>query len=535
VMGTNSAGTSYGSDLTFTTTCPTPLAAGTITGAANVCSPGTGYIYSVPAITWATTYNWTVPPGAIITGGGNTNSITVSFPAGSSSGNVSVFGSSICGTGTASPNLAVTVNALPVPTITGSTTLCVNSGYYNYTTETGMSNYLWTVSSGGVINSGSGTNQITVTWVTAGAQTVSVTYTSAAGCNAANPTVKNITVTPLPGPAGTITGIPSVCAGATGIHYSTTTIANATTYFWVLPSGATITAGAGTPNITVSFGANAVSGNITVAGNNLCGYGTVSAPYPVIVVQLPGAAGTVTGPNAVCDGDEAVVYSVTPIPNATGYEWTVPAGAIIVSGANTNTITVNFPPSTPDGIIHVYGTDYCGNGAVSPDLAVVINDIPGTPVISAVGYTLTSSVPVGNQWYHNGTAIAGATGQTYTATISGNYTCIVTLLGCSSAVSNTINIVITGTGDKSAENALSIYPNPSEGQFTLSIRGQNQETRYNLVILNNLGVSIFELNDVKVRDTFSKNIDLRPLPDGVYTVILRNGDQTIIRKVVINK
>jgi len=536
INGFNLAGISYGADMTFTTTCPIPGAAGTVTGPASVCSPGTGYVYSVPVITYAATYNWTVPPGAIITAGGNTNSITVSYPAGATSGNVSVYGSSICGNGAASPNLAVTVNALPVPTITGTTSLCVNSGYYNYTTEAGMTNYTWTVSAGGVINFGSGTFQVTVSWIAAGNQTISVTYTSTAGCSAAAPTVKTITVNPLPGAAGTITGIPSVCAGASGVHYSVAAISNATSYVWNLPAGATITSGSGTNAIVVSFSTSAVSGNITVQGNNLCGSGTISPPYPVIVVQLPGAAGTITGNNSVCEGDAGVVYSVSPITNATGYEWTVPTGAIIVNGANTNSITVNFPPPSSSGNITVYGTDFCGNGTVSPNFAVTVKPVPPAPVITAGLNTLTSSATTGNQWYFNGTTILGATGQIYVADQSGDYTCIVTLDGCSSAISNVINIIITGSGGKNAAETISVYPNPNDGQFVLKIEGTAaQEATYDLFVVNNLGVNIFELNDLKVKGNFRKNIDLRPAPNGVYTIILKNNDLNVMRKIIVNK
>jgi hypothetical protein len=534
VVGSNIPGTSTGADLIFTTTCPIPAAAGTVTGPASVCCPGTGYVYTVPVIANASTYNWTLPSGAIITSGSNTNSITVSFPAGSTSGNVSVFGSSICGNGTASPNLAVTVNLLPVPTITGSTSLCVNSGFCIYTTEAGMTNYTWTISSGGVINYGSGTNQITVSWITAGAQTVSVIYTSVAGCTAAAPTVKNVTVNPLPGPAGTITGIPSVCAGQSGVYYSTTVIANATTYVWSLPAGATITSGGGTNSIVISFGTNAVSGNITVQGNNVCGNGTVSQPYPVIVVQLPAAAGTITGDSSVCEGDAAVVYSVTPIANATGYEWSVPTGAIIVAGANTHSITVNFPAGTSSGNVTVYGTDYCGNGPVSPDFPVTVNPVPPAPVITAFWNLLTSSAPTGNQWYFNGTA-TGVTTQTYAVNRSGDYTCTVTLLGCTSPFSNTLNVVIAGTENKDQQERIAIFPNPNEGQFTLMINGSSQETVCDVSVLNNLGVTIFEMKDLKVRDQFRQNIDLRPAPNGVYTVIVKDGNTSVVRKIVINK
>ncbi|WP_133943362.1 hypothetical protein [Epilithonimonas xixisoli] len=55
--------------------------------------------------------------------------------------------------------------------------------------------------------------------------------------------------------------------------------------------------------------------------------------------------------------------------------------------------------------------------------------------------SLTSSVTAGNQWYQNGTAISGATAQTYTTSTPGTYTVIVTSAGCSSSPS--ANQVIT--------------------------------------------------------------------------------------------
>jgi len=416
--------------------------------------------------------------------------------------------------------------------------MCVNSGFYTYTTQAGMTNYVWTVSAGGVLNYGSGTNQITVTWITAGAQTVSVTYTTPvpAGCSAASPTVMNITVNPIPGPAGTITGIPSVCANTSGYHYSVTAIANATAYIWTLPAGATITSGSGTNSIVVSFSATAVSGNITVQGDNLCGVGTVSAPYPVIVVQLPGSAGSITGNSSVCEGDAAIVYSVSPISDATGYEWTVPGGAIIVAGANTDSITVDFPATSSSGNITVFGTNFCGNGQVSPDFAVIVKPVPPAPVITATGDTLNSSTATGNQWYLNGTLITGATGQTYHADQSGNYTCIVTLDGCSSAVSNVISIVIIGTGDKNVIGTIGILPNPNDGQFMVEIESAAaKESICNLFVVNNLGVKIFELKDLKVTGNFRRNIDLRPVPNGMYSVIFTNDQGNVVKKIIINK
>jgi len=162
-----------------TTSCPMPGPAGTISGPTTSCGNSIGNVYSVAPIANATGYNWTLPPGAVITAGANTNSVTVNL--GNTSGNVSVYGTDMCGNGTAS-SLAATINIAPVPTITGPNSMCVKSGFYYYTTEPGMTNYIWVTSPGGNITWGQGTNQVQVNWIGSGAQTISVNYISSRGC-----------------------------------------------------------------------------------------------------------------------------------------------------------------------------------------------------------------------------------------------------------------------------------------------------------------------------------------------------------------
>jgi len=426
------------------------------------------------------------------------------------------------------------VNPSPVPTITGPNNLCINSGSSTYTTQTGNSNYVWTVSGGGTINSGQGTNTLIVNWNTAGAQTVTVNYTSTNGCPALNPTVYAVTVNPLPGAAGTITGTASVCAGATGISYSVAPIPNAVAYVWTLPAGATNSSGSATNSITVDFATNASSGPITVYGNNLCGNGTLSPPFNVTVNSLPGAAGAITGDASVCIGASGVMYSVVPIANATGYVWTVPAGATIVGSSNTNSITVDFGPAAVSGNITVYGSNSCGNGTVSPNFAVMVSPIPPTPLITISTDILSSNAPLGNQWYLDNVAIIGATGQTHVATQSGHYWDVVTLNGCSSDTSNHIYYIVVGIGDLNQGGTIAVYPNPSDGQFTLVISTSALQT-FDLTVLNNLGLTIFASNDIKVNGTVSKIIDLRSAPDGVYSLLLQNNETHVIKKIIVNK
>jgi hypothetical protein len=90
----------------------------------------------------------------------------------------------------------------------------------------------------------------------------------------------------------------------------------------------------------------------------------------------PISAGAITGPTSVCQGKNNVAYSVPAITNATGYIWTLPSGATIVSGANTNAITVNYSPAANSGNISVQGTNTCGNGTISTNYPITVNTAP---------------------------------------------------------------------------------------------------------------------------------------------------------------
>ena len=322
-VGVNSVGTTYGSDLTFTT-CQSPGAAGSITGPASVCQNQSGVVYSVAAIQYATSYTWTVPNGATITAGAGTTSITVSYSGTASSGNITVAGTNSCSSGAMS-TLAVTVHPTPVPTITGPTTACAGSSTSNYFTETGMTNYTWTVSSGGTIVSGATTYSIQVQWNTAGSETVSVNYSNSGGCQAVNPTSENVIVTVLPAAAGSITGDSSVCAGSQGHVYAVDPITGANTYIWSVPTGATIVSGSGTLSITVDYSSSAASGQVSVLGNNVCGNGpgsnkdvTVHPAPPTPVIDSAGVILT----SSAASGNQWYKDNVL-IPGATAQQYVV--------------------------------------------------------------------------------------------------------------------------------------------------------------------------------------------------------------------
>lgn len=132
----------------------------------------------------ATTLTPTYTPGA-----GETGDVTFTL---------TVTGAGVCAGSSVFDEMILTLNALPVPTITGDINLCLNTSA-TYTTEAGMTGYNWSVVAGS-ITSGAGTNEIIVLWTSTVTPSVSISYTDANSCGAAAPTVQNITVHNSPSP-----------------------------------------------------------------------------------------------------------------------------------------------------------------------------------------------------------------------------------------------------------------------------------------------------------------------------------------------
>ncbi len=273
-----------------------------IVGPATFCNFATeSYSVNVVGITPTTTYTWNVPADATITSGQGTSTILVTF--GGLGGSISVDVANECST------INVT---LPV-----SPTSC-------------------TFYSGGA-NDGFATLQQCATNLNGGS-------------------------TFIPGP---ITGSSTFCGFASESY--TINVAGAlsnTAYNWSVPSGASIVSGQGTNTILVAFGNT--SGNISVGISNECETINVSLPVTAVsctfyaggsndgfsttrncISGLNGGSafipGLVTGSSTFCaNSTEAYSIAVAGANATTTYVWTVPSGAIILSGQGTTTILVQF-------------------------------------------------------------------------------------------------------------------------------------------------------------------------------------------------
>jgi hypothetical protein len=139
--------------------------AGKISGPSVIKKEATGISYSVPAISGATSYLWTVPSGVTIISGQNTRTITVDFNSQFEEGTVKVRGRNSCTEGNAS-NLSVKV--LPPPftagKIKGPKKVLRGEKNVIFTVDSipNATTYNWQLPSGATVVSGNNSNTIVV-------------------------------------------------------------------------------------------------------------------------------------------------------------------------------------------------------------------------------------------------------------------------------------------------------------------------------------------------------------------------------------
>ncbi|MDR7373035.1 PKD-like domain-containing protein [Flavobacterium aquidurense] len=386
-------------------------------------------------------------------------------------------------------NATGSINVLANNTVSGPSstpTLCSHSPLTAITHTTTIAT--------GIANAGmSGANGLPIgvsaTWASntitiSGTPTVGGTFNYSipltGGCGSTIFATGTILVSPLPANAGLISGTASLCQGQTNVSYSVPAIADATSYIWTVPTGATIVSGLGTQSITVDYSIGALSGNVTVKGNNACGDGVVST-LPITVNITPSI--TTNYAPVACS---SFAVNVTPldgggnfIPSGTTYSWSLPTtsggitGATALSGqaffsqtltnttniqqtasynitattggcaASTFSIVVTVNPK-PNAVVSVASQTICGNDPITPITISFPTTVPGTT------YTWTRDNA-------NVTGIIGVGVPGTGNTISGNlvnttnidqlvtFTVSATAAGCTGTTTSTVTVKPTPT------------------------------------------------------------------------------------------
>jgi hypothetical protein len=230
------------------------------------------------------------------------------------------------------------------------------------------------------------------------------------------------------------------------------------------------------------------------------------------------------------------------------------AGDYIITTTYNDTATLyrnnagvtGYPFSTGNGIFTITGnsaaTTYyyyfynmvvqsagCPSAALQPVTVV-------RPTITPTGSTLKSNFTTGNQWYDNGQAITGATGQTYAATLNGNYQVLVTFqTGCSDTSATLKYSTIAADPTKTIpQGIVGIGPVPALNSLNIFFNATASGTM-NVVLVNSIGRFTYNNNVSVDAGTSETTIDITNQPADVYVVKINFGGKVYTKKITIQQ
>jgi PKD repeat protein len=250
----------------------------------------------------------------------------------------------------------------------------------------------------------------------------------------------------------------------------------------------------------------------------------------------------------VCEGDE-VSYTDYSSGVVTDWYWEFEGGTPATSTEQSPTVMyavggtydVSLTVTGEEGSNSMTKSDYI-NTMLMPEGA---GDVQGNTE-TCQGYVEVYTVdPIGNAQDYNWVINPAEAGtldindNEVTITMSSDYEGAATLKVCGGNLCGdggwssdfTLNVnTCVGIGEVNHSNALSIYPNPNTGQFTLELEANDV---LNLTILNTIGEVVYTMKDLTIDGKYNTSIDLSNVAEGVYYLRLEGNNTNTFKKIVI--
>lgn len=271
---------------------------------------------------------------------------------------------------------------------------------------------------------------------------------------------------------------------------------------------------------------------------------TLEGSVNLIVNHMPEQASTPEGEVELCWGAFQTVYQTMGAEGASSYNWMLePETAGSIAGAGM-TATVTWDETfVGTAQVMVEGMNDCGAGEMSESLEIAMHELPvvdlGADMTVCANETIL--LDAGNP----GATYLWSTGET-TQTIQVDTTgvgigsvmiSVVVTDGNTCENLDEINIQFddcTGVTEISEKWAVEVYPNPSDGIFSVELNSLSG-VPVSMFIYNTMGKKVFEQENISVQSTRTIELDLNEIPEGVYLLNVKGNGINMMRKVIIQK
>ncbi|MBN8782014.1 MAG: gliding motility-associated C-terminal domain-containing protein [Terrimonas ferruginea] len=530
---------------------PRPVA--TATPANETICSGTATGINLSADVVGTTFNWTVVQNGVsgaTNGSGNQIAHLINTTGSTQGTAVYTITPSANGCDGTPVNVIITVNPLPVGTVTpGSQAICSGgSTSLTLSADQPATTFTWTVTAPGVTGATAGNGNTIAQTLSVAAPTASTaTYTivpAAATCPGA-PVQAVVTVNPLPNAIATPSA-ETICSGnTTGIALNADV--TGTTYTWTVTqsgvSGATPSSGnAIAQNLTATTTTTGTATYTITPSANSCPGASITA----IATVKPAPHATVT-PNgeAICSGETTSLALGSDLAGTT-FSWTVTSnGATGATAGTGNSIAQTLTAGNGGGIADYHITpvaDGCPGAVVNT--TVVVNALPNIFITKtndldcnysdtrltasgAVNYTWSPATGLNNP---NIASPIAAPQQNTTYTVTGE-----DANGCVNMASVLVEITTDRQGPNLVANGFT--PNNDGVNDCFGIKYWGVISKMEMTVYNRGGQRVFY--STQPTACWDGRFQGQPQPAGVYVyyirattqcgVIERKGTVTLIR------
>ena len=270
--------------------------------------------------------------------------------------------------------------------------------------------------------------------------------------------------------------------------------------------------------------------SVTVANTIAKPTSTAVSSGVAVINVCPAQVAFSSSANSICE-KFCIGFFDESINNPTSWLWLFPGGNPS-SSVLQNPVNICYnTPGTYD--VTLITTNAQGSNTLTLTNFITVYATPAIPTITQIGYTLTSSPAFSYQWQFNSADIPGATNQSYTILQTGFYSVVVSNpQGCISS-STLLYVLISEVDEMSGDGGISIYPNPSSGNFTVELLQTENSRDVSIDVVNTLDQKIFSYSEKIPSRDFKKQIDLSNIADGVYFIEIQTENEFLRKKIVV--
>jgi PKD repeat protein len=297
-----------------------------------------------------------------------------------------------------------------------------------------------------------------------------------------------------------------ICPGAS-VQFTDESSNNPTQWYWQFQGGNPSSSTAQNPLVTY---ASAGTYTVTMVAADSSGSDTLIKSNYIVVSPNPTIQ--ISNDTSICTGSSVQLEALGGV----AYQWAPCAG---LSNC-VDSITSAQPTTTTIYTVTVTGITGC---TATDSVTVSVDSLPPQPVITVSGVMLTSSAAAGNQWKLNDSIIPGATGNEYTATVSGFYSVqVINANGCSS-VSNAVQVTVSGVSTTGLPEAgFAIFPNPVSDILQIRVSG-----------INATGCAVYTINGEKIYESLQHAyLNTANFIPGLYFIEIKSAQGTFRARFV---